>query len=111
GEDPDFRKGSRPWAVRLTGDLSYPNPCVGPVERPPFYGIRLVPVSVGINSHGLRTDEHARVRHVRGHAIGGRDAVGSSAAPLDMGGGYQSGTSNMRAITWGWIAGRHAAGA
>ena len=30
---------------------------------------------------------------------------------LDMGGGYQSGTSNMRAITWGYIAGRHATGA
>ena len=29
---------------------------------------------------------------------------------LDLGGGYQSGTSNMRAITWGYIAGRHVAG-
>lgn len=111
GEDPDYGKGSRPWSVRLTGDHSYPNPCVGPVERPPFYGVRLVPVSVGINSHGLRTDEHARVLHVRGRPIPGLYAVGNSAALLDLGGGYQSGTSNMRAITWGWIAGRHAAGA
>lgn len=111
GEDPDFGKGSRAWSIRLTGDQSYPNPCVGPVERAPFYGVRLVPVSVGVNSHGLRTDEHGRVQHLRGGAIGGLYAVGNSAALLDMGGGYQSGTSNMRAITWGWIAGRHAAGA
>jgi 3-oxosteroid 1-dehydrogenase len=111
GEDPDFGSGSRPWSVRLTGDASYANPCVGPVEKPPFYGVRLVPVSVGINSHGLRTDEHARVVHVRGQAIPGLYAVGNAAALLDLGGGYQSGTSNMRAITWGWIAGRHAAGA
>ena len=81
------------------------------MEKAPFYGMRLVPVSVGINSHGLRTDEHARVLHLRGRPIGGLYAVGNSAALLDMGGGYQSGTSNMRAITWGWIAGRHAAGA
>jgi 3-oxosteroid 1-dehydrogenase len=110
GEDPDFGKGSRPWAVRLTGDASYPNPCVGPLDKPPYYGVRLVPVGVGINSHGLRTDTDARVVHVRGHAIPGLYAVGNSAALLDLGGGYQSGTSNMRAITWGWVAGRHAAG-
>ena len=35
--------------------------------------------------------------------------VGNSAALLDIGGGYQSGTSNSRAITWGYVAGRHAA--
>jgi len=68
-----------------------------------------VPVGVGINSHGLRTDRHAQVLHVRGRPISGLYAVGNSAALLDLGGGYQSGTSNARAITWGWLAGRHAA--
>jgi 3-oxosteroid 1-dehydrogenase len=111
GEDPDFGKGSRPWAVRLAGDPSYPNPCMGTIDRPPFYGVRLVPVGVGINSHGLATDVHARVVHLRGRPIPGLYAVGNAAALRDLGGGYQSGTSNMRAITWGWIAGRHAAGA
>jgi 3-oxosteroid 1-dehydrogenase len=109
GEDPDFGKGSRPWAVRLTGDPGYPNPCVGPVEKAPYYGVELVPVSVGINSHGLRTNASAQVMHLRGHPIPGLYAVGNSAALLDLGGGYQSGTSNMRAITWGYIAGRHVA--
>ena len=47
--------------------------------------------------------------HQRGHVIPGFYAVGNSAALQDLGGGYQSGTSNMRAITWGYIAGRHAA--
>ena len=69
--------------------------------------MKLVPVGVGINSHGLRTDVHARVMHVRGHAIPGLYAVGNSAALLDLGGGYQSGTSNLRAITWGYVAARH----
>ena len=110
GEDPDFDSGSYAWSVRLTGDLSYPNPNVGPLDKPPYYGVRLVPVGVGINSHGLKTDLHARVVHVRGEPIPGFYAVGNSAALMDLGGGYQSGTSNMRAITWGWIAGRHAMG-
>ncbi len=110
GEDPDFGRGSYAWSVRLTGDARYPNPCVGPVDKPPYYGVRLVPVSVGINSHGLKTNAHAQVVHQRGHAIPGLYAVGNSAALLDLGGGYQSGTSNMRAITWGYLAGRHLAG-
>jgi 3-oxosteroid 1-dehydrogenase len=109
GEDPDFGKGSKPWARRLAGDPSYPNPCVGALDKAPYYGVALVPVGVGINSHGLATDTEGRVLHVRGAPIPGLYAVGNSAALRDLGGGYQSGTSNMRAIVWGWIAGRHAA--
>jgi 3-oxosteroid 1-dehydrogenase len=110
GEDPDFGKGSLPWAVRLVGDLSYPNPNVGPLNKPPYHAVKLVPVSVGINSHGLAWNTDAQVMHVRGAPIPGLYAAGNSAALLDLGGGYQSGTSNCRAITWGYVAGRHAAG-
>jgi 3-oxosteroid 1-dehydrogenase len=110
GEDPDFDRGSFAWSQRLVGDFDYPNPNLGPLNKPPYYGVKLVPVSVGINSHGLKTDVFARVIHVRGHAIPGLYAVGNTAALRDLGAGYQSGTSNMRAITWGYIAGRHAMG-
>jgi 3-oxosteroid 1-dehydrogenase len=109
GEDPDFGKGSMPWAVRLVGDPSYPNPNVGVIDKPPYYGVKLVPVGVGINSHGLAWNTDAQVMHVRGHPIEGLYAVGNAAALLDLGGGYQSGTSNCRAITWSYVAGRHAA--
>ena len=60
----------------------------------------------GISREGGR---QAREIHARGHASPGLYTAGNSAALLDLGGGYQSGTSNMRAITWGYIAGRHAA--
>lgn len=111
GEDPDFGRGAHPWSQRLVGDMSYPNPNLGPLENGPYYGVKLVPVSVGINSHGLKTNTDGQVVHVRGHAIPGLYAAGNAAALLDLGGGYQSGTSNMRAITWGYIAGRHMSGA
>jgi 3-oxosteroid 1-dehydrogenase len=110
GEDPDFGSGRYPWTRRLAGDPSYENPNVAPLDKAPYFGVKLVPVGVGINSHGLRTDVDARVMHVRGHAIPGLYAVGNSAALLDLGGGYQSGTSNMRAITWGYVAARHLCG-
>lgn len=109
GEDPDFGRGSWPWAIRLVGDLDYENPLLGPLDKPPYHAVRLRPVSVGINSHGLAWNLDAQVMHVRGRPIEGLYAVGNSAALLDIGGGYQSGTSNSRAITWGYVAGRHAA--
>ncbi len=111
GEDPDHDMGHFPWTQRLAGDPSYPNPNVGVVDKPPFHAVRLVPVGVGINSRGLRTNPDAQVMHVRGRPIPGLYAVGISAALRDLGGGYQSGTSNMRAITWGYVAGCHVAGA
>lgn len=110
GEDPAFGMGHFPWTRGLAGDPSYPNPNVGVVDKPPFHAVKLRPVGVGINSHGLRTDTSGRVLHVRGHAIPGLYAAGITAALLDLGGGYQSGTSNMRAITWGYVVGRSVAG-
>jgi 3-oxosteroid 1-dehydrogenase len=107
--DPDFGRGSYPWAAVMTGDKRRPNPNLGPLDQPPYYGVRLAPVGVGVNAVGLETDAFARVRHVRGHAILGLYACGNSAAALDTGAGYQSGLSNLRGMTWGFIAGRHAA--
>jgi 3-oxosteroid 1-dehydrogenase len=109
GVDPDFKRGSYPWAAVMTGDKSRPNPNLGPLDRGPFYGVRLSPVGVGVNSVGLETNVHAQVMHVRGRAIPGLYAVGNSAAALDTGAGYQSGLSNLRGMTWGFLAGRHAA--
>jgi 3-oxosteroid 1-dehydrogenase len=103
--DPDFGRGTYPWAAMMTGDRSRVNPNMGPLDKPPFYGVQLSPVGVGINSAGLETDERGRVMHVRGHAIEGLYACGNSAAALDTGAGYQSGLSNLRGMTWGYIAG------
>jgi len=108
-DDPDFGRGRYPWAAMMVGDKTRPNPNMGPVSEPPYYGIRLTPVGVGINAVGLKTDDCARVQHVRGRPIEGLYACGNSAAALDTGAGYQSGLSNLRGMTWGWVAGDHAA--
>lgn len=107
--DPDFGRGSYPWAAMMVGDRSKANPNMGTVAKPPFYGIPLLPVGVGINAVGLKTDDMARVQHLRGHAIDGLYACGNSAAALDTGAGYQSGLSNLRGMVWGYVAGQHAA--
>jgi 3-oxosteroid 1-dehydrogenase len=110
GVDDDFARGSYPWANFMCGDLRHqPNPNLGPLATPPYYGLPLSMVSAGINAAGLRFDRHGRVLHVRGHHIPGLYAVGNSTAHLDTGAGYQSGFANCRGMTWGYIAGRHIA--
>jgi len=110
GVDEDFGRGNYPCPATFFGDKTRKNPAMGPLNKPPYRGIPLVPVSFGVNSAGLKTDVNARVVHVRGHGIKGLYAVGNSAAALDTGAGYQSGLANMRGIAWGYIAANHAVG-
>jgi 3-oxosteroid 1-dehydrogenase len=109
GVDRDFDRGTYPWAAMMTGDATRKNPNLGPLDKAPFYGLRLRVASVGINCAGLKTNGDAQVMHVRGRPIPGLYAVGNSAAPLDIGAGYQSGLSNLRGLVGGYLAGRHAA--
>jgi 3-oxosteroid 1-dehydrogenase len=108
GVDDDFGRGTYPWAAMMTGDRSRPNPNLGPLEKAPYYGLRLRVASVGINAVGLKTNANYQVMHVRDRAIEGLYAVGNSAAPLDIGAGYQSGLSNLRGMVGGYLAAKHA---
>jgi 3-oxosteroid 1-dehydrogenase len=109
GVDRDFDRGTYPWAAMMTGDRERKNPNLGPLDKPPFYGLRLRVASVGVNAAGLKTNADAQVLHARGRAIDGLYAVGNAAAPLDIGAGYQSGLSNLRGLVGGWLAAKHAA--
>jgi succinate dehydrogenase/fumarate reductase flavoprotein subunit len=110
GEDPEFGRGTTPFN-RGSGDPNHrPNPSLAPIDRGPFYGIKVLPGSFGTFA-GLRTDAHARVLNGAGDPIPGLYAAGSDQANV-MGGYYPSGGINIGpALTFGYIAGRHAAGA
>lgn len=109
GEDPAFRRGATPYQ-RLQGDASVtPNPCVAPIAEGPFYAVKVVPGSFGTFA-GLRTDASARVLGPTGAPIPGLYAAGTDMASV-MGGHYPAGGINLGpAMTFGFIAGRHAAG-
>lgn len=110
GEDPAFGRG-RTRFNRGSGDPDHrPNPCVAPIERAPFYAIKVLPGSFGTFA-GLATDAQARVLDAADAPIDGLYAVGCDQASV-MGGHYPSGGINLGpAMTFGYIAGRHAAGA
>jgi succinate dehydrogenase/fumarate reductase flavoprotein subunit len=109
GEDPLFGRGTTPFN-RGSGDPDHkPNPCVAPIDKPPFYAIKVLPGSFGTFA-GLKTDALARVLRDDGMPIDGLYAAGCDQANV-MGGHYPSGGINLGpAMTFGYIAGRHAAG-
>ena len=60
GIDPDFGRGETPFN-RYGGDPTVgPNPSLAPIEKPPFYAVKVLPGSFGTFA-GLATDERARV--------------------------------------------------
>ncbi|GGH59240.1 FAD-dependent oxidoreductase [Frigidibacter albus] len=109
GEDPAFHRGTTPY-MRLQGDASHgPNPCVAPIDRPPYLAVKVIPGSFGTFA-GLETDAAARVLQ-GGAPIPGLYAAGTDMASV-MGGFYPAGGINLGpALTFGHIAALHAAGA
>ncbi len=112
GVDLDFHRGERPWSRKMCGDANNsPNSNLGPIEKPPFYAVKLGRVSGGgISAAGIVADLHGRVLDYDQLPIRGLYVVGNSMARLDMGAGIQSGLSNARGMVYGYLAGRHATG-
>jgi succinate dehydrogenase/fumarate reductase flavoprotein subunit len=110
GEDPEFGRGSTAYNRKQGDALHGPNPCVAPIEQGPFYAVKVRPGSFGTFA-GLKTNEHAQVLDANGQAIAGLYAAGTDMASI-MGGHYPAGGINLGpAATFGYIAGRHIAGA
>ena len=109
GDDPEFGRGSTPYN-RLQGDAEQtPNPCVAPIEKGPFLAVRVVPGAFGTFA-GLKTNENAQVVGADGFIIEGLFAAGADMASV-FGGHYPAGGINLGpAMTFGYIAGKHAAG-
>ena len=112
GEDPEFGRGSMPWGAYMSGDRFHkPHPNLGPLLKAPFYAVPLHRLaSSGIAAAGVVVDEHSRAMGWDGEAIDGLYLAGNSVARLDNGAMMQSGMSNARGMTQGFLAGKHAAG-
>jgi hypothetical protein len=106
GADKDFRRGELAW--RLAHDRARPsgeNLSLGPLDKPPFYGIELGPA--GGSSAGVLTDENAQVLHRRGKPILGLYATGNTAAKVEFGAGYQAGLTLASGMTFAYLAVDH----
>jgi 3-oxosteroid 1-dehydrogenase len=106
GADPDFQRGSAWYEGFMTGG---PTPAVlQPVVEPPFYAMPLYHGALG-TSGGARITADGQVRNMRGGTIPGLYAAGNASACV-LGDSYPGGGATLGpALTFGFIAGRHAA--
>lgn len=103
GEDPAFHRGDSAYD-RYYGDPSHdPNPCLGSIEKAPFYAVEMWPGDLGTKG-GLLTDEWARVLREDGSVIEGLYATGNNMASV-MGHTYPGPGSTLGpSATFGYVA-------
>jgi 3-oxosteroid 1-dehydrogenase len=110
GHDPDFQRGEAAYDKMYGDPRVTPNPSLHPINQGPFYAMPMYPGDIGTNG-GLLTDASARVVGEDGKAIEGLYAIGNNAASA-MGESYPgAGVTIGPAMTFGYIAARHATGA
>jgi len=105
GVDTKFGKGSTAYN-RYQGDsLVKPNPCMAPIEKGPFYAIKVVVGEIGTFA-GLSTDASCQVLTKDKRKVKGLYAVGNDAASI-MGGNYPgAGITLGPALTFGYVVGQ-----
>jgi 3-oxosteroid 1-dehydrogenase len=108
GVDEDFGRGSFGWDRGRSADpRQKPNPCLGSIEKAPFYAVPL-PVSFLGTKGGLRTNEHGQVIHKNGNVIEGLYCAGNAMANPIGSKGVGAGTTLGPCLTWGYICAQHA---
>jgi 3-oxosteroid 1-dehydrogenase len=103
GKDLDFHKGDSLYD-RYYGDANVkPNPCLAPIETPPFYGLEVQAGDLGTKG-GLKTDARARVLNEAGEVIPGLYAIGNCSGSV-MGRTYAGAGSTIGpAMAFGYVA-------
>jgi len=110
GRDEDFHRGNSAYDRYYSDPRRRPNPCLAPLDTPPFYAVKIVPGDLGTKG-GLRTDERARVLRADGTPIAGLYAAGNTSAAV-MGHSYAgAGATIGPAMTFGYLAALDLAGA
>lgn len=103
GEDPEFS----PATWRAGAAVSE---VPAPVDGPPYYAIQQWPASLGTNG-GCRLNANGQVLGTRRQLVPGLYAAGNTSAAV-LGGAYVGGgTPISSGMTFGYLAGRHAAAA
>jgi 3-oxosteroid 1-dehydrogenase len=107
GKDPDFGRGATEHDRYYADHKVQPNPCLAPVETPPFYALKVEAGDLDTKG-GLRCDEYGRVVAAEGYAIPGLYAAGNTSAAV-MGDTYPgAGATIGSAMTFAYIAAQHA---
>jgi succinate dehydrogenase/fumarate reductase flavoprotein subunit len=105
GVDPLFHRGETRYEQAAGDPRQTPNPSLAPLDRGPFYAIRMIPGDIA-SLAGLRVDASSRALNQDGAPVPGLYAVGTVARNV-MGGVYPgAGAMLGPSITFGYLAAR-----
>jgi succinate dehydrogenase/fumarate reductase flavoprotein subunit len=105
GVDVEFHKGDKKIDREIGDPKHGPNPCLGPIEKAPYYAIKIYPGD-GSTTVGLRIDERCRVLDGQGRPLGGLYAAGLDANSIWRGKSPAHGCNVGPAMVTGYIAGK-----
>ncbi|MAT93448.1 MAG: 3-oxosteroid 1-dehydrogenase [Halioglobus sp.] len=107
GEDPEFGRGVSEHDRYYADPRVTPNPSLAPLLEAPFYALRCEPGDLDTKG-GLSCDEHGRVLDAAAHPVRGLYAAGNASAAV-MGDNYPgAGATIGSAMTFAYLAARHA---
>lgn len=103
GVDPEFGRGSNVYD-QMFGHFSVaPNPCLGPIDKPPYYAVAINCGDLGTKG-GLKADAHGRVLDQNGQPIAKLYAAGNNSGS-PFGNCYPgAGGTIGPAMTFGFVA-------
>ncbi|GAB3709970.1 FAD-binding protein [Mariniluteicoccus flavus] len=109
GKDDDFGRGDSMYDHYYGDPRQFPNPNLAPVEKAPFYAVKVVPGDLG-TCGGVRADAYARALRADGSPIDGLYAIGNAAGNA-FGTFYPGpGCTIGQGLVFGHVAALHAAG-
>lgn len=110
GVDEDFHRGESAYDRYYGDPTNKPNPNLGEISQGPFYAAKMVPGDLGTKG-GIRTDNDGRALRDDDSVIAGLYAAGNVSSPV-MGHTYPGpGGTIGPAMTFGYLAALHLAGA
>ena len=108
GVDTQFARGTTAFNRYLADPAQQPNPCVAPVEKGPFYAVKVLMGDLG-TFDGIQTTVVGEVKRRDGSVIDGLYAVGNDRASI-MGGNYPgAGITHGPNMTFGYVTANHIA--
>jgi len=108
GVDEQYARGTTAFNRYLADPNQQPNPCVAPVEKGPFYAVKVVMGDLG-TFDGIQTSVVGEVKKHDGSVIDGLYAVGNDRASI-MGGNYPgAGITHGPNMTFGYVTANHIA--
>lgn len=81
GEDKEFKRGSTAYDRYYGDEHIKPNPCLAPIDKAPFYAMRIDPGDFGTRG-GMVTNTKAQVMKPDGSVIPGLYAIGNCSAAI-----------------------------